>query len=238
MSKTIAQTRISALEHPISALADRPPMSAEALKAYFDGDPQQLCKEHNALVEALQASTAASQIGFQSNSGISAQNVQEALTEVQHQISGVSAGAIPDGTISLEKLNGSLQDQLGLIAQLQTQLTQLQNNSAPSGAQFPLMILALEQPQSFSTDSLASAALGMRYNSFVKNLGEQLYWLSVRRGDSTRPSAAFRAKANFTEILQDASTLREIANINSIYTLIYLSSEAVSSYQYYMSELS
>ena len=237
MSKTIAQTKITALEHPISALADRPPMSAEALKAYFDGNPQQLCTEHNALVEALQASTAASQIGFQSHSGIAAQNIQEALTEVQHQISGVSAGAIPDGTISLEKLNSSLQQQLGLISQLQAQLTQLQSNSAPSGAQFPLMILALEQPQSFSTDFLASAALGIRYNSFVKNLGEQLYWLSVRSGDATRPSAAFRTKANFSQILQDASTLREIANINSVYTLIYLSSEAVASYQSYLSDL-
>ena len=39
---TIAACHIASLEHPITALADRPPLSAEDLKAYFDANPIQL----------------------------------------------------------------------------------------------------------------------------------------------------------------------------------------------------
>ena len=50
---TIAACHIASLEHPITALADRPPLSAEDLKAYFDANPIQLMHAHNAPVSPL-----------------------------------------------------------------------------------------------------------------------------------------------------------------------------------------
>ena len=69
---TIASAAISALEHPISALDDRPALAADDLKAYFDADPQQLCEAHNTLVSALTAPEGASGVGFLASDTISA----------------------------------------------------------------------------------------------------------------------------------------------------------------------
>ena len=140
---TIAACHIASLEHPITALADRPPLSAEDLKAYFDANPIQLMHAHNALVQTLSGTSGAENIGFANTAGVSASNVQSAIEQVQQQLSALALGSIPDGSITAVKLAASLQQQLDTIAQLQTTVEQMQTAEHASGTQFPFMILAL-----------------------------------------------------------------------------------------------
>lgn len=230
MAKTIPETKITALEHPISALADRPAMSAQALKDYFDADPKQLCQAHNDLTDALTAPEAASQIGFQANTGITSTNLQEALDEIQQQVSGAVSGSIPNGSITTAKLDSTLQNTVSQIPTMQENLTQLQQKAQtirPSGAQFPMMVMALWSGfDADLADELASAALGILYRNMVHDLGEQLNWLTYHMMDSVHPSAAFRAKQTFQDILADANTCREIANLPAVYDLIQKSNAA------------
>ena len=113
---TIAACHIASLEHPITALADRPPLSAEDLKAYFDANPIQLMRAHNALVQTLSGTSGAENIGFANTAGVSAPNVQSAIEQVQQQLSALALGSIPDGSITAVKLAASLQQQLDTIA--------------------------------------------------------------------------------------------------------------------------
>ena len=89
---TIAACHIASLEHPITALADRPPLSAEDLKAYFDANPIQLMHAHNALVQTLSGTSGAENIGFANTAGVSASNVQSAIEQVQQQLSALALG--------------------------------------------------------------------------------------------------------------------------------------------------
>ena len=131
---TIAACHIASLEHPITALADRPPLSAENLKAYFDANPIQLMHAHNALVQTLSGTSGAENIGFANTAGVSASNVQSAIEQVQQQLSALALGSIPDGSITAVKLAASLQQQLDTIAQLQTTVEQMQTAGHASGA--------------------------------------------------------------------------------------------------------
>lgn len=79
--------------------------TSAAFKASFDRGAK-LCKAaHNALVLALNRGTAAANIGFQSSENVPANNVQAAIENVQGQITGVSQGAVPNGSITTEKLH-------------------------------------------------------------------------------------------------------------------------------------
>lgn len=158
-TSAIADCCISSLEHPITALADRPALSAEDLKAYFDANPLQLMHAHNALAQALTDSAGAKNIGFTGTAGVSASNVQQAIEQVQQQLSDLSAGSVPDGSITTAKLAASLQQQIHAITQLQTTVEQLQAEQHASGTQFPFMVLALsdDTPETM-LDELASAA--------------------------------------------------------------------------------
>ncbi len=49
------ENKITEFKNKIAALADRPQMSAQALKAYFDSSAEELREAHNALVDALEA---------------------------------------------------------------------------------------------------------------------------------------------------------------------------------------
>ena len=49
------ENKITEFTNKISALADRPQMSAQALKAYFDASAEELRVKHNALIDALSA---------------------------------------------------------------------------------------------------------------------------------------------------------------------------------------
>lgn len=231
-TSTIAETTISALEHPISALDDQPALSAADLKAYFDADPQQLCDAHNDLVSALTAPGAAASIGFRQTSGISASTLQDAVVNVQSQLSSVVSGSVPDGSISLSKLDASIQNRLNVINALQVMVLDLQDaveTIRPSGAQYPLMILALSDgcPEGL-TDEIATAALG-GHSTEVYDLGAQLGWLCKYKR-SVMPSQTFLLKQTFTDIIEDVNTLREIAGLTPVYQLIAMSSEMITDY--------
>lgn len=231
-TSTIAQTAIAALEHPISALDDQPALSAADLKAYFDADPQQLCDAHNDLVSALTGPSAAASIGFRQTSGISASTLQDAVVNVQSQLSSVVSGSVPDGSISLSKLDANVQNRLNVINALQAMVLDLQEaveTIRPSGAQYPLMVLALSDgcPDAL-TDEIATAALG-GHSTEVYDLGAQLGWL-CRFKRSVMPSQTFLGKQTFTDILEDTNTLREIAGLAPVYALVTMSSEMVTDY--------
>lgn len=79
-------------------------LSAADLKARFDEAGESLKKAFNALVEELEAPTAAASIGFFRTSTIQAGTVQDAIEHVQEQLAGVSQGAVADGSITEGKL--------------------------------------------------------------------------------------------------------------------------------------
>lgn len=236
---TIASARLLALEHPITALDDRPALSADDLKAYFDANPQQLFEAHNTLVEALTASTGASGVGFAATDSITEDNVQAALENLHAQLAGVALGSVPDNSITMEKLEQSVYEQLAQISFMQSSIRELQHavrNVRPSGAQYPLMVLALADdcPDTL-TDELASAALGAHFAAEIYDLGIQLAWL-CRWKNSTLPSDAFRAKQTINEIFADAATLAEIEQLTPVRSLISLSAEMSSAYRTAMDE--
>lgn len=236
---TIAGAAIAALEHPISALEDRPALSADDLKAYFDADPQQLCDAHNQLIQALTAPEAASGIGFAASDAIDADTVQAALEQVQEQISDLILGTIPDGSIHPNQLDSTIQQQLAQIASQQQEIIALQTAAQtirPSGAQFPLMVFALSEncPEN-QTDEFATAALGGHFASEIYDLGIQLAWL-CRWKNSTLPSEAFRTKQTINDIFADAATLAEIEQLEPVRSLISLSAEMSHAYRTAMDE--
>ena len=236
---TIASAAISALEHPISALDDRPALAADDRKAYFDADPQQLCEAHNTLVSALTAPEGASGVGFLASDTISANTVQDALENVHKQMTGLTLGSVPDGSINSDKLDSSLKNQLNKIDTLESAVTELQqavNSLHPSGAQYPLMVLALsENCPSTLTDEMATAALGAHFESEVYDLGIQLAWL-CRWKNSTLPSTTFRSKQTIDEIFADVNTLSEIEQLTPVRSLISLSAEISRAYRTAMDE--
>lgn len=231
---TIASAEIIALEHPITALEDRPAMSADDLKAYFDANPLQITDAHNTLVNALTGPTAAASLGFSSTPGIMGENIQSALENVQQQLSEVALNAVPNASITLEKLEAGIQQQLALVSTLQEAVTTLQSAAAkitPSGAQFPLMIyVSSETCTDEEKDELSTAALGFHYTEYVHDLGMQLGWLCQWKRQSM-PSEAFLAKQNMTEILSDTETLYEIANLPAVLQLIQMSTEGFRAYR-------
>lgn len=230
---TVASALIAQLEHPISALEDQPSLAADDLKAYFDGNPNQLCDAHNTLVKALTAPEGASGIGFTSTAGVPANNLQAAVINVQQQLRAIALGSIPDGSITVTQLDDALQSNLGqldtLIANVNTIAGRIQN-IRPSGAQYPLMVLALADncPDDIK-DDIASAALGAR-NIEVYDLGIQLAWLCRTMNSSTLPSSAFRTKQRLSDILKDTVTLREIESLTPVRRLISMSSEVSTMY--------
>lgn len=78
--------------------------TSTAFKASFDQGAK-LCKDAiNKLVRALNAATAAASLGFRRTTNVPADNVQDAIENVQEQLAGVSQGAIPNGSITGEKM--------------------------------------------------------------------------------------------------------------------------------------
>ena len=94
----------------ISKLPDEPNdeggMTASALKATFDKAGTLAKTAINKLIAALGASTAAGNIGFARSTEVPADNVKDAIENVQSQIAGVALGSIPDGSITAQQLAG------------------------------------------------------------------------------------------------------------------------------------
>jgi len=79
-------------------------LDAAGLKAVFD-QAGKLCKAAiNKLIGELGSAAAAASVGFTRSTSVPADNVQDAIENVQQQITGVSQGAVPNNSISTEKL--------------------------------------------------------------------------------------------------------------------------------------
>lgn len=90
-------------------------MQPNELKAYFDSSPEQLRQAHNGLCDALSANTAAASLGFQRTAGVPADNVQDAIEDVQAQLTDAVLGNIPSGSITGDKLAQDVRDRLTAI---------------------------------------------------------------------------------------------------------------------------
>ena len=92
----------------ISKLDDEPNdvggLSASALKAKFDLAGNLLKKALNDLVAALGNNAAAKNIGFAPTTAVNKTNVQDAIENVQSQITGVSQGGIADASVTAAKI--------------------------------------------------------------------------------------------------------------------------------------
>ena len=82
----LQENRIDALDYPISALENQPALSAEELKAYFDGSAEQLMQAHNGMIDALGDRSAAAMVGFAPSNLIPENNVQDAVEYVRNQL--------------------------------------------------------------------------------------------------------------------------------------------------------
>ncbi|MGN1031064.1 MAG: hypothetical protein ACI4PQ_05615 [Butyricicoccaceae bacterium] len=248
---TLSDIRIDALESPIRALEDQPVMTASELKAYFDGNAEQLMRSHNNMIDALNDPSAAGLIGFSPSDLIPAHNVQDAVEHVRGQITEMASGSIPDGSISAAKLTPALNDTLddydlriadlesktnglpGRVSSAEESISRLQtyNEHAPFCAQFPLMTLCLTDgavPED-NLDALATAALGIGYEDQTWQLGEQLALLCAAFGYAL-PSDTFRSRNTFTELLNSSVALAEIAQRTPVLKLIRMSSAANNFY--------
>lgn len=80
--------------------------SAAQNKAVFDALVEKLvAARFNALIDELQDAGAAAQIGVDPGSGITADNVQEALEEILGAMQDMSQGSVADGSITAAKLS-------------------------------------------------------------------------------------------------------------------------------------
>lgn len=79
-------------------------LKAAALKAQFDADAKTVMGALKSLIQELGLATAARNVGFEKTTAVNADNVQDAIENVQSQIAGVSQGGIADGAITTEKI--------------------------------------------------------------------------------------------------------------------------------------
>lgn len=107
--------KIEAFTHKISDLPDQPNMQPEELKAHFDSSPEELRQALNALCDALAAQTAAADIGFAQTAGVPETTVQEAIENVQSQVTEAIIGSIPSGSVTQDKLAQDVRDRFTAI---------------------------------------------------------------------------------------------------------------------------
>ena len=109
----------SVYEKRISSLPDQPNMQPDELKKYFDSSPEEIRQAHNALCDALTAATsavtAAANLGFQRTAGVPADNVQDAIEDVQAQLDAAVMGNIPSGSVTQDKLAQDVRDRFAAI---------------------------------------------------------------------------------------------------------------------------
>lgn len=79
-------------------------MKAAALKAQFDADAKTVMGALKRLIQELGLATAARNVGFEKTTAVNADNVQDAIENVQRQIAGVSQGGIADASVTAEKI--------------------------------------------------------------------------------------------------------------------------------------
>ena len=99
-----ADNKLTSFTKKIIDLIDQPNMQPNELKAYFDSSPEELRQAYNGLCDTLGTGDAASGIGFQTTAGVPADNVQDAIENVQAQLDAAVMGNIPSGSVTGDKL--------------------------------------------------------------------------------------------------------------------------------------
>ncbi len=79
-------------------------LKAAALKAQFDADAKTVMGALKRLIQELGLATAARNVGFEKTTAVNADNVQDAIENVQSQIAGVSQGGIADASVTPQKI--------------------------------------------------------------------------------------------------------------------------------------
>ena len=79
-------------------------LKAATLKGRFDADAKTVMGALKRLIQELGLATAARNVGFEKTTAVNADNVQDAIENVQSQIAGVSQGGIADGAVTAEKI--------------------------------------------------------------------------------------------------------------------------------------
>ena len=114
-----AENKLTSFTKKIIDLIDQPNMQPNELKAYFDSSPEEVRQAHNSLCDALTtattAATAAANLGFQSTAGVPADNVQDAIEDVQSQLTDAVLGNIPSGSVTNDKLAQDVRDHFTTI---------------------------------------------------------------------------------------------------------------------------
>ena len=114
-----ADNKLTSFTKKIIDLIDQPNMQPNELKAYFDSSPEEVRQAHNSLCDALttatSAATAAANLGFQATAGVPADNVQDAIEDVQAQLTDAVLGNIPSGSVTQDKLAQDVRDRFTAI---------------------------------------------------------------------------------------------------------------------------
>ena len=114
-----ADNKLTSVTKKIIDLIDQPNMQPNELKAYFDSSPEELRQAYNGLCDALttatSAATAAANLGFQTTAGVPADNVQDAIENVQEQLDAAVMGNIPSGSVTGDKLAQDVRDRFTAI---------------------------------------------------------------------------------------------------------------------------
>lgn len=79
-------------------------LKAATLKSRFDADAKTVMGAIKRLIQELGLATAARNVGFEKTTAVNADNVQDAIENVQSQIAGVSQGGIADGAVTTAKI--------------------------------------------------------------------------------------------------------------------------------------
>lgn len=79
-------------------------LKAAALKAQFDADAKKVMGALKRLIQELGLATAARNVGFEKTTAVNADNVQDAIENVQSQIAGVSQSGIADASVTAAKI--------------------------------------------------------------------------------------------------------------------------------------
>lgn len=79
-------------------------LKAATLKSRFDADAKTVMGALKRLIQELGLATAARNVGFEKTTAVNADNVQDAIENVQSQIAGVSQAGIADGAVTAAKI--------------------------------------------------------------------------------------------------------------------------------------
>lgn len=79
-------------------------LKAATLKGRFDADAKTVMGALKRLIQELGLATAARNVGFEKTTAVNADNVQDAIENVQKQIAGVSQSGIADASVTAAKI--------------------------------------------------------------------------------------------------------------------------------------